>query len=143
VSTGTDPQADQKIGETINEITERATLIIREELELARTEVEVKMKNLARGAAIAGAAGFFVMMGMTLFLHGLAWVFYQNVFHGAGDIFWGFLIVAGSLFLLGGLAGWLAARLFKAGAPPTPQMAIDEAKLIRETVEDSAKGPDA
>jgi hypothetical protein len=143
VSTGTDPQTDQKIGETINEITERATLIIREELELARTEVEVKIKNLVRGAAIAGAAGFFVMMGMTLFLHGLAWVFYQNVFKGAGDIFWGFLIVAGTLFLLGGLAGWLAARLFKAGAPPTPQMAIDEAKLIRETVEDSAKGPGA
>ena len=138
MSTGTDPQVDPKIGETINEITERATLIIREEIELARTEVEVKIKNLARGAAIAGAAGFFVLMGMILFLHGLAWIFYINVFV---DPFWGFLIVAGTLFLLGGLAGWLAARLFKKGSPPTPQMAIDEAKLIRETVEDSAKGP--
>jgi len=140
VSTGTDPQVDPKIGETINEITERATLIIREEIELARTEVEVKIKNLARGAAIAGAAGFFVLMGMILFLHGLAWIFYINVFV---DPFWGFLIVAGTLFLLGGLAGWLAARLFKKGSPPTPQMAIDEAKLIRETVEDSARGPHA
>ena len=140
MSTGTDPQVDPKIGETINEITERATLIIREELELARVEVEVKIKNLVRGAVIAGAAGFFVLMGMTLFLHGLAWIFYINVFV---DPFWGFLIVAGSLFLLGGLAGWLAAKLFKKGAPPTPQMAIDEAKLIRETVEDSARGPQA
>jgi Putative Actinobacterial Holin-X, holin superfamily III len=142
VSTGTDPQTDPqtdpKIGETINEITERATLIIREELELARTEVEVKVKNLVRGAAIAGAAGFFVLMGMILFLEGLAWIFYINVFV---DPFWGFLIVAGGLFLLGGLAGWLAARLFKKGAPPTPDMAIDEAKLIKESVEDSAKGP--
>jgi hypothetical protein len=130
--------SDQKIGETINEITERATLIIREEIELARTEVEVKLMNLVRGAAIAGAAGFFALMGVVLFLHGLAWVFYINVFV---DPFWGFFIVAGGLFILGGLAGWLAARLFKKGSPPTPQMAIDEAKLIRETVEDSAKGP--
>src|SRR4051794_9431424 len=105
MSTGTDPQVDPKIGETINEITERATLIIREELELARAEVEVKVKSLVRGAAIAGAAGFFVLMGMTFFLHGLAWVFYKNVFTGDGDIFWGFLIVAGTLFLLAGLAG--------------------------------------
>jgi hypothetical protein len=138
VSTGTDPQADQKIGETINEITERATLIIREELELARTEMEVKVKSLVRGAAIAGGAGFFIFMAMIMFLNGLAWIFYINVFV---DPFWGFFIVAGGLFLLGGLAGWLAARLFKAGAPPTPNMAIDEAKLIRETIEDSAKGP--
>jgi hypothetical protein len=138
VSTGTDPQADQKIGETINEITERATLIIREELELARTEMEVKVKSIVRGAAIAGGAGFFIFMAMIMFLNGLAWIFYINVFV---DPFWGFFIVAGGLFLLGGLAGWLAARLFKAGAPPTPNMAIDEAKLIRETIEDSAKGP--
>jgi Putative Actinobacterial Holin-X, holin superfamily III len=140
MSTPTDPQTDQKIGETINEITERATLIIREEIELARAEVEVKIMNLVRGAAIAGAAGFFVFMGLTLFLHGLAWVFYINVFV---DPFWGFFIVAGGLFILGGLAGWLAARLFKKGSPPTPQMAIDEAKLVRETLEDSAKGPGA
>ena len=140
MSTGTDPQSDQKIGETINEITERATLIIREEIELARAEVEAKIMNLVRGAAIAGAAGFFALMGLVLFLHGLAWVFYINVFV---DPFWGFFIVAGGLFILGGLAGWLAARLFKKGSPPTPQMAIDEAKLVRETIEDSAKGPGA
>ena len=66
MSTGTDPKADQKIGETINEITERATLIIREELELARTEVEVKVKSLVRGSVIAAAAGFFVLLGIAL-----------------------------------------------------------------------------
>jgi hypothetical protein len=140
VSTGTDPQADRKIGETIEEITDRATLLIREEIELAKAEVEVKVKNLVRGAVIGGAAGFFALMGLIILLHGLSWAFYLNVFD---DPFWGFLIIAGALFLLGGIAGWLASRLFKAGSPPTPQMAIDEAKLIRETVEDSAKGPEA
>ncbi|MGI8595190.1 MAG: phage holin family protein, partial [Solirubrobacteraceae bacterium] len=112
-----------------------ATLIVREEIELARVEVETKVKSLVRGAAIAAAAGFFALMGLIILLHGISWFFYLNVFD---DPFWGFLIVAGLLFILGALAGWLAAKAFKAGAPPTPDMAIDEAKLIRETVEASA-----
>ena len=44
------------------------------------------------------------------------------------------LIVAVLLFILGALAGFLAARLVKRGSPPTPQMAIEEGKLIKETV---------
>ena len=44
------------------------------------------------------------------------------------------------LFVVGGLAGWLAAKLFRSGSPPTPDLAIDEAKRIRETVEGSVSG---
>ena len=45
-----------------------------------------------------------------------------------------FYVVAGILFILGALAGFLASRAFKKGTPPMPAMAIDEAKRIRETV---------
>ena len=41
------------------------------------------------------------------------------------------------LFLFGGLGAFIAARLIKRGAPPTPQMAIEEGKLIKETVTSS------
>jgi hypothetical protein len=37
------------------------------------------------------------------------------------------------LFILGGLAGYLATRFFKAGQPPVPAMAIDEAQKIKRT----------
>ncbi|MGI8594362.1 MAG: phage holin family protein [Solirubrobacteraceae bacterium] len=124
-----------KLAEALHEITERATLIVREEIELARVEIEVKVKSLVRGAVVGAAAGFFALMGLIFLLHGISWFFYLNVFD---DPFWGFLIVAGLLFVGGALAGWLAAKAFKAGAPPKPEMAIDEAKLIRETVEASA-----
>jgi hypothetical protein len=36
--------------------------------------------------------------------------------------------------LLGALAGFVAFRALKAGAPPTPAMAIDEARKIRDAV---------
>ena len=45
--------------------------------------------------------------------------------------------MAAVLFLLGALAGYIASRAFKSAAPPTPQLAIDEAKLIKETVQSS------
>ena len=37
--------------------------------------------------------------------------------------------------LLAGLAGFIAYRSFQAGAPPTPDMAIEEAKKTREVLE--------
>ena len=39
------------------------------------------------------------------------------------------------LFLLALLAGMLALRLFKKGSPPTPDMAIEEAKRTRADLE--------
>jgi hypothetical protein len=50
------------------------------------------------------------------------------------QVFWGFFSVAAILLLLAALAGFIAARAFKAGSPPAPKMAIEEAKLIKETV---------
>ena len=38
------------------------------------------------------------------------------------------------LFLLAGLAGFIALRLFKKGSPPTPDLAIEEAKLHARAV---------
>ena len=37
--------------------------------------------------------------------------------------------------MLGGLAGFLAARFMKGGTPPKPAMAIEEAQLIKQTVQ--------
>ena len=50
------------------------------------------------------------------------------------DVYWGFFVVAGVLFLLAGIAAFLAIRWFKGGAPPAPTMAIDEAQRIRQTL---------
>jgi hypothetical protein len=38
------------------------------------------------------------------------------------------------LLIIAAIAGYVASRLFKAGAPPTPDLAIEEAQRIKETV---------
>jgi tetrahydromethanopterin S-methyltransferase subunit G len=132
------PQA-QSIAAAVQEISDRSTRIIREEIELAKAEVQQKVNRLIRGAVIGTAAGIFIGTALLFVLHGAAWLAWFELF-GPGEFFWGFFVVAGVLFVLGGLAGWLAAKLFRSGSPPTPDMAIDEAKRIRETVEESVSG---
>jgi hypothetical protein len=48
---------DRSLGEVVNRISENASTLVREEIELAKTEVELKVKSLGRGAAVAAAAG--------------------------------------------------------------------------------------
>ena len=125
---------DTKIGQAIQEITERAQILIHEEIELAKAEMSQKAAVLARGAGVGVAAGIFLVVGLLFILNGFAWLTWYALFSPATTYFWGFFIVAGVLFLLGALAGFLASRAFKSGSPPTPELAIDEAKRIKETV---------
>jgi uncharacterized membrane protein YqjE len=120
-----------QIASAVQEISERATLLVREEIELAKAEVAEKVNKLVRGAVVGTAAGIFGIFGLSILLQGLAWLLFALLFD---DVYWGFFIVAGVLFLLAGLSAFLAVRWFKGGAPPTPEMAIDEAQRIRQTL---------
>jgi uncharacterized membrane protein YqjE len=125
---------DVKIGQAVQEVSERAQILIREEIELAKAEVLEKVNALVKGAVVGIVAGVFAVFGLNFLLHGASWALWFGLFSGSSNYFWGFFIVAGVLFLLGALAGFLATRAFKRGSPPTPELAIDEAKRIRETV---------
>jgi H+/Cl- antiporter ClcA len=125
----------QNIAQAIQDVSERAQLLVREEIELAKAEVSAKLSKLIKGIVVGVAAGIFVVCGLLFLLHGLAWLAWYELPISGSQYFWGFFVVAAVLFLLGALAGFVAARAFKRGAPPTPEMAIDEAKRIRETVQ--------
>jgi uncharacterized membrane protein YqjE len=129
-----DDNAGKSLGEIVAEVSEKASLLVREEIELAKAEVTDKLSKLTRGAAVAVAAGVFLVFGVTMFFHGLAW-FLDDVFNWEDSIWAGFAVVAGLLFLLAILAGLLAFRLFKKGAPPTPDLAIEEARRTRAELE--------
>jgi uncharacterized small protein (DUF1192 family) len=129
-----DKNRAQTIGHTVAEISEKASLLVREEIELAKAEVTRKATSLGKGAAVAAAAGVFALFGLFFFFHFLAW--FSIWLFGFDDVFWGYLIVTTLLFLLAAIAGTIGLRWIKKGAPPTPDMAIEEAKLIKETVTD-------
>ncbi|HEX6697929.1 MAG TPA: phage holin family protein [Solirubrobacteraceae bacterium] len=130
----TDTTTTQNIAQAIQEVSDRATLLVREEIELAKVEMTEKVTKLIKGAVVGIAAGIFMVFALIYLLHGFAWLTWYELFPDQ-QYFWGFFVVAAVLLLLGALAGFIAARAMKSGAPPTPAMAIDEAKLIKETVQ--------
>ena len=118
---------DKSLGDVVTEVSEKASLLVREEIELAKAEVKDKVSKLTKGAVVAVAAGVFAIFGITMLFHALAWLLadlFDNVEIGFG-------IVALALFVLAGLSGFLALRLFKRGSPPTPELAIEEAKRTK------------
>jgi hypothetical protein len=129
----TNGSADKNLGEIVSEVSEKASLLVRQEIDLAKAEVTQKLTKLTRGAAVGAAAGVFLIFGVTMFFHTLAWFLFDIFDFDA--IWYGFAIVTALLFLLAILAALLALRLFKKGAPPTPDLAIEEAKLIRGDLE--------
>jgi uncharacterized membrane protein YqjE len=125
---------EKSLGEIVSDVSEKASQLVREEIELAKAEVTGKLSKLGRGAGIAAAAGVFLVFGVTIFFHGLAW-FLDDIFNWEDNNWAGFAVVAALLFLLAIIAALVAWRLFKKGSPPTPELAIEEAKRTRAELE--------
>jgi uncharacterized membrane protein YqjE len=128
----------QNIATAITDVTERFTVLIHEEIELAKAEVAEKTSKLAKGAVVAVAAGVFLVTALFFVLIGLAFLLYYVLPVNAFAYFWGFFAMALILIVLGAVAGLVAAKVVKRGSPPVPNMAIEEARRIRESVSATA-----
>jgi uncharacterized membrane protein YqjE len=124
---------DRSVGELVLDVSERVSFLVREEIELAKTEVTEKVTKLLRGSVVGIVAGVFALLGFAMLMHAFAWLLNDLFF---GDTIWlGFLVEAVLWFLIAAGAGYFAYRSMQQGAPPAPTMAIEEAKEIRETLE--------
>lgn len=127
------PPEERSVPELVFDVSERVSTLVREEIALAKAEISEKVSSLARGGAVGVAAGTFAFLGLILLMHAIAWLLVDLFFE---DSVWvGFLIEAVIFFIIAGLAGYLAYRAFQKGSPPMPEMAIEEGKRIRQTLE--------
>jgi uncharacterized membrane protein YqjE len=131
---GTPPPPSQRpLGDLVVEVTENASTLVREEIELAKAEVSEKVAKILRGSVVGIAAGVFAFLALILIMHGIAWVLAEELFDGKA---WpGFFIEAAVFLLIAALAGFIASKALKQGAPPVPEQAIAEAKLTKEMLE--------
>jgi uncharacterized small protein (DUF1192 family) len=134
-----DDRKPENIASVVTEVSERMSLLVREEIELAKAEVTTKVTSIARGAAAVAAGAVFGVFAIVFFLLTLAWVLDAIFVTGAGDLWIGFAITLGVLVVFAIGAFLFAWRKLRVGAP-TPKMAIDEAKKIRETVSTRSEG---
>ena len=124
------------IAAAIVEVSESLTKLVQDEIELAKAEMIQKASALARGAAAVAAGAVFGVFAVIFVLLTAAWALDGLLVSGTGKVWLGFLIVLGVLLVLTLGAFLFAWKKLKVG-PPTPQMAIDEAKKIRDTVSTS------
>jgi len=129
MSTGPDPKPES-LAAAVTEVSEKLSVLVREEIELAKAEVTTKVSSMARGAAAVAIGAVFGVFALVFVLLSVAW----GINSATGSLWLGFVIVMVILLALTGGAFLFAWRKFKVGAPK-PQMAIDEAKKIRGTIQ--------
>ena len=120
------------LAQALQDVTQRVELLVREEVALAKAEMSEKISRLVKGAVFGVIAGVFAVFALIYLLHSLSWGITSIL--GEDNPWLGFLIVGVLLLVLGAIGGLLAMRFVKRGSPPTPQMAIEEAQLIKGTL---------
>ncbi len=122
------PDAEKTIGELVFEVSERTSNLVREEIELAKTEISEKVSTLARGGAVGIAAGVFAFLALILLMHSFALGLASLLGWGA----WAGYLIEGVLFILIAVgAGWFAYNSFEKTGAPIPTEAIEEAQKTK------------
>jgi uncharacterized membrane protein YqjE len=129
----TPDQQQSDLARAIQDITEKSQLLIHEEIELAKAEMTEKVTKLTKGAIFGIVAGVFAVFALVYLLHSLSWGL-AEVLGTDSSIWLGFLITGVLILILGAIAGFIAMRLIKKGSPPKPELAIEEAQLIKGTL---------
>ena len=123
-----DDPAQLPIGELINRATEQVSRLVREEMQLARLEMQEKLKHAGIGVGMFGAAGIVALFGvgalvataiLALATAVAAWL--------AG------LIVAVVLLGLAGVMALAGKKQVAEGTPPVPEEAIES---VHEDIEE-------
>ncbi len=127
------PAENDNVAAALTEVTEHLSVLVREEIELAKVEMTEKVSSIARGAAAVAVGAVFGVFALVFLLITLAWILDAIFVDGAGDIWVGFAIVFAVLGAAAAGAFLFAWRKLKVGAPK-PEMAIEEARKIRATI---------
>jgi hypothetical protein len=111
------------------ELVERARSIVRLEIELALLEIKRKLGQVAVGLGLGAGAAVFVVYAIGFLAAAVA--------AGIATALpvWAALLIVGAGLLLGAFVlGLLGRNSIRAGTPPVPEEAIEEARLTTETI---------
>jgi uncharacterized membrane protein YqjE len=124
----------QGLGAAVKEVAERASSIVRLELELAALELKRKVVSLGLGIGLAlGAAVFLV------FMLGFAFATIAAALATAMPTWLALLITTFLLFVFAAVLGVLGLAKIRKGSPPVPEQAIREAKLTSEALKSNGR----
>jgi uncharacterized membrane protein YqjE len=120
---------DPTIGRLVSDASRDVSSLIRNEIRLAKSEVQLSVKAGGLGIAMFAAAGFFALMALIMLSVAIAYFINWN---GKGlSLHWAFLIVFGFYLLVAALLGFIGFRKVKKVRAPERAIAqASEAKQI-------------
>ena len=104
--------ADLGVGDIVKSISGDVKLLVRDEIQLAKSELVPAAKNAGIGAGLFGAAGYFAISALSVLYFAAAFALAQVV-----DTWLAFLIVGVALLLIAavlGLVGFVLVKRVKA-----------------------------
>lgn len=128
-------EPDPSIGTAAKNVAERASSIVRLEIELAALELKRKASALGIGAGLGVAAALLL-----LYVIGFALASIAAGLATAMPMWAALLIVAAVLLLGVAILGVLAMQKIEKGTPPVPEQAIEEARLTTEALRGNGSG---
>jgi Putative Actinobacterial Holin-X, holin superfamily III len=120
-------------GQLVTMLSEQVSVLIRDELKLARLEMTSKGKQAALGAGLFGASGVIAMYGVGCLL-ACAII----AISGAVAAWLAALIVGAALLTAAGCAAPLGKRRLARAAPPVPEQAVASVKADVEEIKERA-----
>ncbi len=120
---------DPTIGRLVSDASRDLSSLIRNEIRLAKSEIQISVKAGGLGIAMFVAAGFFAMMALIMLSVAIAYFINWN---GKGlSLHWAFLIVFGFYLLVAAVLGLVGVRKVKKVRAPEKALAqANETKQI-------------
>jgi uncharacterized membrane protein YqjE len=112
---------DPSLGELVRQLTEQTSRLLRDEVQLAKTELKESAKHAGAGAGLFGGAGLFALLGLAT-LVAAAVAALSLVF----EVWLAALIVSGALFVVAAVAGLVGKKQVDEAGPP--ERAIENVK---------------
>ena len=121
-------ETDPTIGRLVSDATRDVSSLIRNEIQLAKSEIQFSVKSGGVGIAMFAAAAFFTMMALIML--SVAFAYFIN-WNGEGlALHWAFLIVFGVYMLVAALLGYIGVRKVK--KVRAPEKAIAQANETKQ-----------
>jgi uncharacterized membrane protein YqjE len=119
---------DPTIGRLVSDASRDVSSLIRNEIRLAKSEIQVSVKAGGVGIAMFAAAAFFAVMALIMLSVAIAYFIHWN---GQGlSLHWAFLIVFGFYLLVSALLAFIGLRKVK--KVRAPQKAIAQASEAKQ-----------
>ncbi|MDW8804075.1 phage holin family protein [Streptomyces scabiei] len=122
------------VGELVGQATEQLSLLVRQEVALAKEELAEKGRRAGRGGGLLGAAGAVAYVGfMTLAAAAV------GALSLVLDVWAAALIVMAVLFVIAGVLAALGRAQLRRATPPRPERAMDSVKADVDEIKGRAR----